>query len=257
MRLAWIGGGVLVVLAVAVLLLLRSLGPAAPPPCRSVMFETDLFTVCEADLRQAELRLVSDDASGGALRSFLGLERYLGRDARRVRFAMNAGMFNDDGRAIGLYVEHGEERQPINTRRGPGNFHMLPNGVFSVDIDGVARVETTSAFLERRGTPVWATQSGPMLVIDGRLHPRFQNDGPSRIIRNGVGACDGARLLFAISETPVSFGKFARFFRDELNCPNALFLDGTVSSLWAPDLDRRDTGYPLGPMVVLLAPEPS
>lgn len=237
---------------IGALALLQACAGAAAPPCRSIMFEGDVFTVCEADLRSAEIRLVSDDASGGPLRNFLALERYLGREARRVRFAMNAGMFNEDGAPIGLYVENGQERQGVSTRRGPGNFHMLPNGVFSIDLDGQARIETTTAFLARRGQPVWATQSGPMLVIGGRLHPRFQNDGPSRVIRNGVGARDGQRLVFVISETPVSFGKFARVFRDVLECDNALFLDGSVSSLWAPPLDRRDAGYPLGPMIVVL-----
>ena len=99
---------------------------------------------------------------------------------------------------------------------------------------------------------MWATQSGPMLVIEGALHPAIQDDGSSRLIRNGVGV-RGARIaVFVISDDPVSFGKFARLFRDDLGCANALFLDGTVSSLWAPELNRKDAVAPLGPMVVAL-----
>src|SRR5690606_41658138 len=102
----------------------------------------------------------------------------------------------------------------------------------------------------------WATQSGPMLLIDGEMHPRFAEDGTSRLMRNGVGVRDDARAYFVISAGFVSFGRSARFFRDELGCPNALYLDGSVSSLWAPDLDRRDETDDLGPMVAVLAREP-
>jgi uncharacterized protein YigE (DUF2233 family) len=91
-----------------------------------------------------------------------------------------------------------------------------------------------------------------MLVIDGNLHPRFQNDGPSRYIRNGVGVRDTHRAYFVISSGAVSFGRFARFFRDELGCTDALFFDGSVSSIWAPSLDRRDDAHAIGPMVVVL-----
>ena len=92
-----------------------------------------------------------------------------------------------------------------------------------------------------------------MLVIDGALHPRIQPDGPSQLIRNGVGVRDDHTAVFVISQGPISFGRFARFFRDSLHCPNALFLDGTISGLWAPALQRKDGAHPMGPMLVVLA----
>jgi uncharacterized protein YigE (DUF2233 family) len=96
----------------------------------------------------------------------------------------------------------------------------------------------------------FATQSGPMLVIDGALHPRFLPDSPSRYVRNGVGvSADGTRALFAISQSPVNFTEFARLFRDGLGLPQALYLDGSISRLYAPDLGRRDLGLPMGPIV--------
>ena len=224
-----------------------------PPACSVIAFEGDAFTVCEANLDDVELRLVLDDAAGVKLRSFSKLQSALGDRARRVVFAMNAGMYDESGRPIGLYVEAGRERRPLNRRPGPGNFHMMPNGVFFVDRDGAAHIETSTSYADRIDDGAWwATQSGPMLVIDGKLHPRFQSDGASRFVRNGVGLRDGKNVLFAISETPVSFGKFARFFRDALGCQNALYMDGSVSGLWAPHLGRQDGGPPLGPMFVVL-----
>ena len=105
-----------------------------------------------------------------------------------------------------------------------------------------------------RAAPKLATQSGPMLVIDGELHPKFEHDGSSRLVRNGVGVTADARALFVISEDAVSLGKFARFFRDRLKTPNALYFDGSVSSLWDPANGRQDSHAPLGPIIVALKP---
>jgi uncharacterized protein YigE (DUF2233 family) len=89
-----------------------------------------------------------------------------------------------------------------------------------------------------------------MLITEGKLHPAFQPNGDSLNIRNGVGACGGNTAWFAISDEPVSFGRFARLFRDKLKCPNALFLDGAVSSLWEAGA-RQDRRAPLGPMIAV------
>jgi uncharacterized protein YigE (DUF2233 family) len=219
-------------------------------PCEQHRFEGSRFIVCTYNPARHELRLASRAADDAYLRDFDALADALGDDTARLRFAMNAGMYNDDGAPIGLYIEDGAERHPLRLTDGPGNFHMKPNGVFWQSADGAVHVTPSEEF---EGSPDvrWATQSGPMLVIDGELHPRFQHDGPSRYIRNGVGVRDG-RAYFVISSGAVSFGRFARFFRDELDCRDALFFDGTVSSLWAPSLDRRDNAHSIGPMVVVL-----
>lgn len=239
-------------LGLIALLFLGACAPKAPPACRDATFEGARFTVCTIDTERFDLRLMATDARGAPLRSLRAARIALGRSARRVALGMNAGMFDDAGAPIGLYVENGRTLKPANTREGPGNFHLLPNGVFSVDADGVMHVETTPTFLARDARPEWATQSGPMLVIGGTLHPSLQEDGPSRLVRNGVGLRGARVAVFVISDEPVSFGRLARFFRDELGCPDALFLDGTVSSLWAPELGREDAGPPLGPIVVAL-----
>jgi uncharacterized protein YigE (DUF2233 family) len=94
-----------------------------------------------------------------------------------------------------------------------------------------------------------------MLVIDGALHPRFLADSDSVFIRNGVGvSADGSEAWFVISDAPVTFHHFARFFRDALSVPEALYLDGSISRLYAPGLGRADWGLPLGPIVGLVAP---
>jgi len=225
---------------------------AREPACQARDFEGSGFLVCRWRPGAEDLRLDWTDASGVPLRGFDKLEHTLGPAAARVRFAMNAGMFENDGHPLGLFVADGRTLSPLNRFHGFGNFYLKPNGVFSVTADGRARIDTTDAFASAARKPVWATQSGPMLVVDGELHPAIQPDGPSRLVRNGVGGDAEGSAYFVISQSPVSFGKLARLFRDDLHCPNALFLDGTVSSLWAPALHRRDSDRLIGPIVTVL-----
>jgi uncharacterized protein YigE (DUF2233 family) len=223
---------------------------ATPEPqsaCRARMFEESRFTVCDAG--GGRIELVAAGRGEPAIRQFAELEAKLGQRAEKVAFAMNAGMYDEDGRPIGLAIVEGRQKHAINRRKGGGNFHLMPNGVFQVHKDGRAEVVTSDKW-SASPTIRLATQSGPMLVIDGKLHPSFEHDGTSRHRRNGVGIADGGPL-FVISDGPLSLGKFARFFRDELKARNALFFDGAVSGLWDPANGRRDVTKPLGPMVVV------
>lgn len=221
-------------------------------PCEVREFESSRFIVCTFDARRQDMRLYSRASGGGYLRSFEALQTELGEQSHNVRFAMNAGMFNDAGAPIGLYVENGDEQKSISLTDGPGNFHLKPNGVFWQGQDGALHITVSEHYARDAQQVRWATQSGPMLLIDGALHPRIAEDGTSRFIRNGVGLRDGRTAYFVISSGFVSFGRFARFFRDELRCRDALFLDGTVSSIWAPSVGRYDDNHELGPMVVVM-----
>lgn len=227
--------------------------PAGPPPCQTETFEGSSFTVCTARRADSDVRIYDTDDQGRPLRSFAALQTFLGKDATRVRFAMNAGMFDNDGRPIGLFIKGGQVVKPLNRQDGPGNFHMMPNGVFSVEGDGF-HVRPTEKFLPSAvAASLYATQSGPMLVIDGKLHPKFSANGTSLYIRNAVGVDAAGNAIFVMAEDPVSFGRLARFYRDVKKCPNALFFDGSVSSLWWPGGDRMDAASPLGPLVVSLS----
>jgi uncharacterized protein YigE (DUF2233 family) len=170
---------------------------------------------------------------------------------------MNAGMFHDDYSPVGLYVEEGRQEMRLVTSDGPGNFGLLPNGVLCIG-DGWARVVESRAFAANAPDCRFATQSGPMLVLDGALHPRFLEHSDSLNIRNGVGVSDdGRRMVLAISDAPVNFHHFARFFRDALGTPDALFLDGRVSRLHAPGIGRSDIGFPVGPIIGTVVADPA
>ena len=233
-----------VILAFLLVSCAPSVAPPAPAsPCAEQRFEQAGFIVCRGG--RIELR--------SGMRGFKALQARLGPRADTVAFAMNGGMFDDAGAPIGLAVEEGREVHAINRREGGGNFHLMPNGVFLVRSDGRADVVSSAAF-QPASDIAFATQSGPMLVIDGALHPKFDPDGSSRYVRNAVGIGPDGEPMFVITTDVVSFGKLARFFRDRLKARNALYLDGSVSSLWDPANGRMDDFVPLGPLVVAFTP---
>ena len=152
---------------------------------------------------------------------------------KKLLFAMNGGMYTRDHQPVGLFVEKGQVKKPIDrTKEARGNFYMQPNGVFSLDKDGTPRITTTPRF-KMRSSIEYATQSGPMLLIDGKMHPAFNEGSPNRLIRNGVGILRDGRLLFAMSKEPINFFDFASYFRAQ-GCKNALYLDGVVCQAYCP-----------------------
>jgi uncharacterized protein YigE (DUF2233 family) len=220
-------------------------------PCRSMEYERNAYTICEVDLRNHTVRLYWKKSDGTPYAYLSALPRALEGEAGRLLFATNAGMFDPALKPVGLYVEQGRELVHVSTRSGYGNFHMKPNGVFYISGDKAAVAETR-AFLKQRPQADLATQSGPMLVINGRLHPRFDRNSASLKARNGVGVSTNGKIIFAISQGEVSFDAFARLFRDGMNCPNALFLDGgSAASLDSPSLNRHGNFVSLGPMLAV------
>jgi len=207
------------------------------------------YTVIRVDPRQDKLRLFpapSDDHR--AVPGFAAVIEQTRAHEQTLRFAMNAGMFEADLSPVGLLIANGVQMAPLNPGQGYGNFYLKPNGVFLLDRSGAHIVES-SEFADLLDGVTLATQSGPLLLRHGVEHPAFRAGSSSRLIRNGVGIDTQGQVVFVISEVPVNFHQFAMLFRNALHCDDAIYLDGTVSSLYAPELGRNDAKTRLGPII--------
>ncbi|MEP1207014.1 MAG: phosphodiester glycosidase family protein [Rhizobiaceae bacterium] len=225
------------------------LGICPDDACREIPHAGTQHIVCSYATTDVSVRLYLNDAQG---RPYARLSRLQDALDEPVLMLMNGGMYHDDLGAVGLYVENGTRRKRISTKGGFGNFHLLPNGVFWVKGDQVGVTETKK-FIGRKLKPDFATQSGPMLVIDGKLHHRFLKDSDSLKIRNGVGVSkDGKMIHFAMSKRSVSFWDFGKLFQERLKTPNALYLDGTVSAIRTKEF-RRGGWRQLGPIIGVFA----
>ncbi|PZM12865.1 hypothetical protein CPY51_15035 [Rhizobium tubonense] len=237
-------------LIAAMAMLLWASACLAEEACRQVHHLGDGYTVCTFDPAKDDIRLYQNDRSGKPYGSFRALRNDLWEDRTYLRFAMNGGMYEEDQTPVGLFIQAGRKLKSLDTGSGWGNFRLLPNGVFYIE-QGRVGVMETKAFAASDKKPIYATQSGPMLVIDGALHPAFLIDSTSLKGRNGVGVSADGKAVFAVSDGPVRFHDFATLFRDALGCRNALFLDGSISSLYVPEWQRRDSLFPLGPIIAV------
>ncbi len=205
------------------------------------------FTAVRVDTASEDLQVFWGDERGQPFRGFAPLSDWLRGKGKNLMFAMNAGMYHADFSPVGLLVLEGKQVSPINTSSGNGNFFLRPNGVFLLSSSGPMVVETGEYPGLATGVR-FATQSGPLLLKNGVIHPSFDVASASRRIRNGVGV-SGRFAFFVISERPVTFHEMAVFFRDALHCKDALYFDGEVSSLYSVDLRRSDLRADLGPIV--------
>jgi Predicted periplasmic protein len=219
-----------------------------PRPISAQQSVTDpRFTTVRFDARTDRIELFLRDDAGQPFKNFDQLKSWLAGKNKQLRFAMNAGMYQVDLSPLGLFVQDGKQISRLNLSDGTGNFYLKPNGVFFVSESGPRIVESTEYPALAQGVRL-ATQSGPLLVRNGAFHPSINASSTSRLIRNGVGV-SGDTIMFVISEQPVNFYELAAYFRDELHCPDALYLDGVVSSLYSDDLKRNDYRAELGPIV--------
>lgn len=211
-----------------------------PLDARRVEYRGQSFDLLRVDPQKQELRLFWKDKKGQPYRDFETLKTELEADGRKLRFASNAGIFSEDHSPGGLHIENGQTLKELNLRDGGGNFHLKPNGVFVLGAEGPGVVESQE-FSQATQNPILATQSGPMLVIDGKVHPEFRENSPNRYVRNGVGVDEEGMIWFAISNGRVNFYDFAMLFLEYLHCPDALYLDGSISQFYLPELDRTET----------------
>lgn len=215
-------------------------------------WNNNIFDIYIVDLKEDKINLYWKNRKGKRYANFANLQNGLQKERKNLVFATNGGMFSPNMNPVGLYIENGLTLQPIDLSDQPsGNFYMKPNGIFMVEKNGNAKVISSNDFAARQLTSnaLFATQSGPMLVTNGNIHPKFQLASTSKRLRSGVGTINSQKVVFVISHKPVNFYHFAKLFRDYLGCSNALYLDGTISQMHIPELNRMDKGLDYGVMI--------
>lgn len=250
----------LAAIALAITSALLGAAPAAADGCQNRTLLGAPYVVCAFNPATDDLRLYWRGQDGRPFRTFDALSGALKSQGSELVFAMNGGMYERDYSPVGLYVERGMTLSPLNTKAVLGrpsqipNFYKKPNGVFYWG-HGRAGILESNRFNARKPQAVFATQSGPMLVIEGKIHPAFIEKSSDFKPRNGVGVAPDGTVYFVMTRGRVSFYQFARAFRDGLGVQNALFLDGGwAPGLYAPELRRNDSpghgGY--GPIIAVV-----
>ncbi len=195
-------------------------------------FRQATYVVLHVDLRAARIRTFWKNSASVPYGSLDEASRQVGGDLLALT---NAGIYSASHTPEGLHVEEGLTLSPLNLNSGEGNFYWRPNGVFYVADDGAGVIES-----EKFNSPgvragvLEATQSGPLLVIDGELNQDLKPDSRSLYVRNGIGVKTPGEVYIVISEGEVNLYDFASVFKEQLHCRDALYLDGCVSQMSLP-----------------------
>jgi len=216
--------------------------------CASNQGSSEIVTAFIVDPQAANIKFFWQNEEREIFGSIGNLKKHVEQNGQKLHFAMNGGMFTEDRRPLGLYIQDGKTLAPLNTRESAeGNFYLQPNGVFYIRGDRSAFVVPTRDFKDDAGIK-YATQSGPMLVLDGEINQSFKPDSTNLNIRNGVCVTRDERVIFAISRREINFYDFAGYFK-KLGCRNALFLDGFVSRMYAPGQNIAQTDGDFGVII--------
>lgn len=189
------------------------------------------FVTYHVDLKKQNLKFYWRDEQQQIFRNFANLKTWLEKRNIYLEFAMNGGMYNEQNGPQGLYIEDKQILNPIDLRKGKGNFYLKPNGIFYISDDLQAGVCVSEKF--KQGNIKYATQSGPMLLIDGKMHPAFKKGSKNLNIRNGVGIIAKQHIVFVMSKNEINFYDLANYFKS-LRSKNALYLDVKISRNYLP-----------------------
>lgn len=211
-----------------------------------------LISTCKVDLRYEALRMFWKDGNKQPFNRFSRLKDWLATQGEDVVCATNAGIFDQDYRPLGLYIENAIILRKLNEHKNAyGNFYLQPNGVFLVR-DGQADIVDTDRISAEKEQilpgVLFATQSGPLLIQNGKINPLFPVESENRLIRNAVCTISPYEIVLAISRGPISFYEFAKFLQ-KIGCANALYLDGKISRMY-PGADS-DIGLGFGALIAV------
>ncbi|MDR0873412.1 MAG: phosphodiester glycosidase family protein [Prevotellaceae bacterium] len=208
-----------------------------------ISYKGCFFDVCIVDTKEKQITFFWKDEKNQRFQSFEKLNQY-----KRLLFATNAGIFTPEYTPQGLFVENGKEKNPIDLKLGNGNFYLQfgkedkSNGIFIISKNNEVQIIKTKEYEKYKNNTQFATQSGPLLLYNGQINSTFTDGSTNKTIRSGVGYINSHKVVFAISNVPVNFFDFANMFKEKYQCSEALYLDGAISKMYLPGLNRTDYG---------------
>ena len=210
-------------------------------------YKDERFVSYIVDLKKEEIKFYWKNEKQENFKSIMNVKNWITQHNKKLVFAMNGGMYKPDNSPQGLYIENKKLIAPLDTTSGNGNFYLKPNGVFYISDDNSPTICTTTNF-KNNGKVKFATQSGPMLLIDGQIHSTFKEGSVNFNIRNGVGILPNNKIIFAMSKNEINFYEFAAYFK-KIGCKNALYLDGLVSRTYLPEQNWLQTDGNFGVII--------
>lgn len=229
----------------AIILIMLSIGTFASFAKFNSSNNNDFVTYI-ADPKTQDIKLYWKNDQSQNFKSIQNLKLWLQKKNQKLEFATNAGMYKKDGSSQGLYIENRKTLSPLDSSNANGNFYLKPNGIFYITDKNIAGISITEKFVSKNIK--YATQSGPMLIIDSEIHPAFNAESANLNIRNGVGILPNNKIVFAMSKKEINFYDFANYFK-KLGCKNALYLDGFVSRTYSTKDNWLQTDGNFGVMI--------
>lgn len=219
------------------------------------LFKGTKYFMCVVDMQSKaqSINFHLKNKEGKSYNSIAALLKDKELDSLDFIMVTNGGMYTPNHEPQGLFIEKGKTIKPLDESdiNNNTNFYLFPNGVFYVDSTSNANIKKTPDYSKdsKKLHVKYATQSGPMLVIDNKIHDKFVQGSKNTNIRSGVGIREDKKVVFIISDDYVNFWDFATVFKDVFGCKNALYLDGAISLMYLKTVNHDEVGGNFGPLI--------
>ncbi|SHI68968.1 phosphodiester glycosidase family protein [Flavobacterium terrae] len=214
---------------------------------KNIKIDDERFITYTINPKKLNVEFYWKNEKGENFKNIENLKLWLEQRKKTLVFGTNGGMYKKNNSPQGLYIENKIQKAEIDTTNGNGNFYLKPNGVFYIKTDKTINICLTNDFVND-GKIKYATQSGPMLVINGKILSAFKKNSTNLNIRNGVGVLPNNEIMFVMSKKEINFYEFAEYFKNN-GCKNALYLDGFVSRTYLPEKNWIQTDGNFGVII--------
>jgi uncharacterized protein YigE (DUF2233 family) len=206
---------------------------------RCISFQGHLYAVVDINLGSQAIVFTTSD--NHTKETFPVVVNNLSLAGIKPILVTNAGIYGTDNRPLGLLISPNRKLHDVNTITGAahGNFSW-DSAVFQISDDGTASIVPVRSWQDSRRA-IAATQSGPQLASAGKINQSFQVQSKRSFSRTAIGVDQSNRKLvhLVVSRDAVTLFELATFMVNELQCSEALHLDGDLSAFYIPSASEK------------------